>query len=117
MAVRSLFLEMVYKDSINDASWRKAIVACTKQLKMLQNVSISIDWRKWSSILGPQYRAELEKKGLPGKGSVKGMPRIGNVISDVLTLRKLPLKTATMVISDRGTEEKRQAYVTIPWTE
>ena len=76
---------------------------------MLQHVSISIDWRKWSSILlGPEYRAELEKKGLPGKG---------DAISDVLTLRKLPLKTATMVISDRGTEELRQAYPASPWTE
>lgn len=112
MTVRSLFLEMLYFLDSHIISWGKAVAACAKKLKGLQNISISIDWRYWGWELGPRYHAGTEEETLQWEN---------NVISDILTLKKLPLKTATLVISDCGTEEllgqfNAQSQLQYRWT-
>ena len=96
LAVRSLFIEMVYSRGEDDPVWMKALASCARQLKKLQNVSISIEWHNLGFYLGPRFSI-LEGRGLRGDDGV---------ISDVLMLRKLPLKTATMVISDQWADNR-----------
>ena len=92
LAVRSFIFEMVYGEIRHGDSWRKAVATCAKHPKALQNVSIKVDWRKWHFHTG-------------SKDFMKEAARCENdVISNVLTLKKLPLKTATMTIGDQEAE-------------
>ncbi|KAF6221855.1 hypothetical protein HO133_001823 [Letharia lupina] len=105
LAVRSLFLEMVYETTFEN-SWGRAVSTGAKLLKGLQNISIDVDWCAWHFCLGPRNQAELRKEGTSWSN---------NVISHVLALKKLPLKTATMVISDQGTEEQHIGTTSPYW--
>ena len=81
--------------------WKKAVATCAKRLTALQNVSISIDWGSFYLILASRLSfpdADLEKD------------RLRQMISSILTLKKLPLKTATIVISDREAEHCRDHW-------
>ena len=101
LAVRSLFLEMDFTVESDMSLWKKAVATCAKRLTALQNVSISIDWGSFYLILASRLSfpdADLEKD------------RLRQMISSILTLKKLPLKTATIVISDREAEHCRDHW-------
>ena len=93
LAVRSLIIEVVYScasscETSNHSNWRKTLSTCAKHLKNLNRVNISLEWKCWS--LGDVMR-EVEAKGINWR-----VPWI----SGILVLKKLPLKSATLVISD-----------------
>ena len=92
LAIRSLFLDMVYDHSDSKSLWKKAISTCVRKLKALQKVSISIDMRNFYSI--PSY-GDLTSDGKCCKN---------DLVSTMRGLKKLPLKTVTMVISDDEAE-------------
>ena len=102
LAVRSLFLEINYARWGDVSSWKKAFATCAKQLTAAQNVSIDINWYDFSMIaLGRRASADLEKVGAVWKHCL---------ISSLLSLRKMPLKTATIVISDKDAERNREYW-------
>lgn len=102
LAVRSLFLEIFHAKRGDMSSWKKALATCTKHLTAIQNVSISIDLYDFSmSSLGRRASDDLEKVGAVWKDCV---------ISSLLSLKKMPLKTATMVISDKEAELDRSCW-------
>lgn len=97
LAVRSLFIELLSSSpsrfgSSNHAAWRKALAACANHLTKLNNVNISFEWMLGSSMHGARTPAEFEAK----KGPQWRTP----FMSDIFVLGKLPLRSATMVISD-----------------
>lgn len=91
LAVRSLFIEMVFKGTIHHNVWRKALGTCAKYLKNLQNVNISFEWNCCPWMWGARSPADFERKGRGWQSPL---------MSDILMLKKLPLKFATFVISD-----------------
>ncbi|CAD6579065.1 MAG: hypothetical protein ASARMPRED_008943 [Alectoria sarmentosa] len=91
LAVRSLFIEMVFRGTIHHNIWRKALGTCARYLKNLQKVNISFEWKSWIWMWGARSPADYERK-CPGWQSP--------LMSDILVLKKLPLKFATFVISD-----------------
>ena len=95
LAVRSLFLEMVYATLPNPkatACWRKALKTCVSKCKNVKNVNISLDLRCWYWMQGARSPAALEAKG----------PYLQTpFMSDLFVLKRLPLKSATCVIDDR----------------
>lgn len=92
LAVRSLFIEMIFKDLIYYNVWSKALGTCARCLKNLQNVNISFEWNCWTWMWGARSPAEFERKGPAWQNSL---------MSSILVLKKLSLKCATFVISDR----------------
>lgn len=85
------------------SSWKKAVGTCAKQLTGLQSVSISIEWGNFFLMLGQTVNLHLVEDGMRWKN---------NLISSVLTLKKLPLKTATIIISDQKAEQVRHPWDT-----
>ena len=97
LAVRSLFLEMEVNVLLYGNEWRTAVFTCTKHLKALQNISMSMEWGPWYEPIISKGRADWDEQQKRGRYSV---------INTVLALKKLPLKTVTIVASDlRGEEE------------
>lgn len=93
LAIRSLFLEMVYYGSNHRRRlWRKAVSNCVKKLKAVQKVSISIDLQDWSS--PPLF--------VYGDLTSDGKCCRVDLVSAIRGLKRLPLKTATLVISDNA---------------
>lgn len=98
LAVRSLFIDFVYdSDSYlrfpTHGAWRKALTACANHFTKLNNVNISFEWIWWYSMCGAPTPAEFEAKERSKWQNNPFMP-------DIFVLGKLPLKSATMVISD-----------------
>lgn len=109
LAIRSLFLEMIYAESHHEDSWKTAVATCAKQLRALQDVSISIDCRSFYIFYRPMLFSNLVKDGTRFKK---------NVILTVLALKKLPLKTATMVIGDQAAERMKDSLLrSRMWTD
>lgn len=100
-AIRSLFLEIVYAEDHHMTSWKKAIATCAKYLTRLQHVSISIEWHDF-------FLIKLQPLGYSLVGA--GMRWKEKMISSLLTLKKLPLKTVIMTISDHQAERKRRSW-------
>ena len=92
LAIRSLFLDMVYDDHDCRSLWKIAISTCVRKLKALHKVSISIDMRTWYFI---SY-GDLTSDGKRCRDTL---------MSTIRGLKRLPLKTVTMVISDYGTDQ------------
>ena len=90
LAVRSLFLEMVFVRYYH-SRWRKTLKTCAKHLKNLKNVNISLEWNCRFWIYGG---------GSPANFDVNSRNWQTPVISDILVLKQLPLESATLVISD-----------------
>ena len=91
LAVRSLFLEMLYATLPNPkatACWRKALKTCVSKCKNVKNVNISLDLRCWYWMQGPRSPAALEANWQTP------------FMSDLFVLKRLPLKSATCVIHD-----------------
>ena len=87
LAVRSLFLEMVFVRYYN-SRWRKTLKICAKHLKNLKNVNISLEWNCRFWIYGAGSPAKFEANWQTP------------VMSDIFVLKQLPLESATLVISD-----------------
>lgn len=79
---------MIYGECDYLDSWRKALTT-VKYLKVLQNVNISIDWCQEYPLVG--------RWDFTGYGLTK--------------LKKLSLKTATIIMSDQGAKEVRHINV------
>ena len=88
MAIRSLFLDTVYDSSDDATLWKEAIATCVRKLKAIQKVNISIDLRNLFCL--PSY-GDLTSDGKCGRN---------DLVTTFRGLKKLPLKTATLVISD-----------------
>ncbi|KAM0799975.1 hypothetical protein BDR22DRAFT_963485 [Usnea florida] len=88
LAIRSLFLDMVYNGPDDGSLWKKAIATCVRKLKAIQKVNISIDLRDLYCF--PSY-GDLTSDGKCGRN---------DLVTTFRGLKKLPLKTATLVISD-----------------
>ena len=88
LAVRSLFIEMVFHRNDFNVSWRNALNACAENL---QNINISFEWECYGYIYGARSPAEY--------GSI-GPNWRNTLMSDMFVLGKVPLQSATLVISD-----------------
>lgn len=95
LAVRSLFLEIVYDVSNPSNAWRSAVVTCVNKLPALQNLRLNVEFGSAFYVVYPLRDEEWGEEENFGKD---------RVISTVLTFKKLPLKIVTMVISDQRTE-------------
>ena len=100
LAIRSLFLEMVYDKPDHRNQWEKAVSTCVRKLEALQKVSISIDLRDWYNLPSSVY----------GDLTSDGKRCRDDLVSAIRGLKRLPLKTATIVISDNGAFQRYLRY-------
>ena len=99
LAVRSLFLEMIYTTlPITNADWSKALNTCVSKCKNVENVNIGLDMRCW-------YWKEVARS--PAAFEAKGPRWQTPFMSDILVLKELPLKSATCVINDAEIDKGR----------
>lgn len=95
---------MVYRGSDHDDSWLKAVATCAKQLKALQNISINIDWGYHSFCYRNPTELEPDRK------------RWKKCFFYLLTLKRLPLKTVALIISDQYAEKLSEGAFFPYWT-
>ena len=89
MAVRSFFIEMVFRrHEPHQKLWTKVLCTFAKLLKNVQNVNICFEYEASPWLSGPRSRAELEARRM-----------MWPPVLDILVLKKLSLKSATVVIS------------------
>ena len=92
LAVRSLFLDMLFTTLPNTtAGWRKALNTCVSKCKNVRNVNIHLEMQCWYWLHGARSPAAFEAKGPNWQTPF---------VSDILVLKKLPLKSATCVLDD-----------------
>ena len=84
---------MVYDQTAHWSLWKEAISYCVRKLKALQKVSISLEFRNYHSL--PFY----------GDSTSIGKSRGNDLVSTICGLKRLPLKTAAIVISDEKAEQ------------
>ena len=105
LAIRSLFLDMALDNFFWGSLWKKAVSTCVREFKALQKVSISIGLRSWSCL---QSNGDLTSDSKRCSDTL---------VSAIRGLKRLPLKTATMIISDKEFEKHCNVYGTTHlWT-
>ncbi len=107
LAVRSFFIEMVFRmREPHQKLWTKVLCTFAKFLKNVQKVNICFDWGDSHYFVGPSSPAEFE-----ARGAKRYSP-----ISDILVLKKMSLKSATVVVSHSTLcEIMKASNFTFPW--